>query len=278
MPKAILPRNPVGKRLDPNDIDTREKFLESLWHLFPYEQVKTLIKPHERGIEIGFGEGYGTHILSTVCREIFALEIEPAIVAYADEKYRRENCVFKLYDGTTIPFPDESFDVAVSFQVIEHIDNDLHFVSELHRVLKKGGRLYLTTPNKRLRLKPGQKPFNRFHKREYYSHELESILRTSFRVVKLFGVNARESIRQIELQRLRRGPLLELILLLGIHRILPTSLEKLAARLFFAPRGKRGDRENLDTLRATYSLQDFYIERSEVEESLHLFAFCEKQF
>jgi ubiquinone/menaquinone biosynthesis C-methylase UbiE len=268
----------VGKRLDPNDIETREKFLESLWHLFPYEQVKILIKPHERVIEIGFGEGYGTHILSTGCREIVALEIEPEIVAYADEKYRSENCVFKLYDGSTIPFPDESFDVAVSFQVIEHVDNDLHFVSELHRVLKKGGRLYLTTPNKRLRLKPGQKPFNRFHKREYYSHELESILRTSFRAVKLFGANARESIRQIELERLQRGPLLELILQLGIHRILPISLEKVAARLFFAPRHQRGKRENLDTLRATYSLQDFHIERSEVDESLHLFAFCEKQF
>jgi SAM-dependent methyltransferase len=274
--KAILPRNPVGKRLDPNDIQTSEEFLESLWHLFSYEHVKILIEPHERVIEIGFGEGYGTHILSTGCREIVALEIEPGVVSYASEKYRSENCTFKLYDGATIPFPDESFDVAVSFQVIEHIDNDLHFVSELHRVLKKDGRLYLTTPNRRLRLKPGQKPFNRFHKREYYSHELESILRTSFRVVNLFGVNARESIRQIELERLRRGPLLELILQLGIHRILPTALEKPAARLISALSGKRGNRENLDTLRATYSLQDFHIERSEVDESLHLFAFCEK--
>ncbi|NOR23261.1 MAG: methyltransferase domain-containing protein [Desulforhopalus sp.] len=276
MSEVSLNRNPVGKRIIPDDIHTREQFLEFLRHLFPYEHVKDLIEPDQRVIEIGFGEGYGTHILSTGCLEIVALEIEPKVISHAREKYRSDNSVFKLYDGSTIPLPDESFDVAVSFQVIEHVDNDVNFVSELHRVLKNGGRLYLTTPNRSLRLKPGERPFNRYHKREYYHHELESVLRTSFRSVSVFGVSASESIRLIEIERLRRGPFLSLILRLGLHRLLPSALETFARRLFLAHRRQRRNDENLDTLKTTYSLQDFYIERSEVDTTMDLFAFCQK--
>ena len=46
-----------------------------------------------------------------------------------------------------LKFDDNSIDFVVTFQVIEHIKDDEKFVQEIHRVLKPGGKLILTTPN-----------------------------------------------------------------------------------------------------------------------------------
>lgn len=51
--------------------------------------------------------------------------------------------------GTSIPFKDETFDLIVCNDVIEHLDEQKELISEIYRVLKEGGYLYLTTPNKR---------------------------------------------------------------------------------------------------------------------------------
>jgi SAM-dependent methyltransferase len=43
-------------------------------------------------------------------------------------------------------FEDQSFDVVFAFEVLEHIDEPQKAASEFHRVLKQGGRLYVSTP------------------------------------------------------------------------------------------------------------------------------------
>lgn len=50
-------------------------------------------------------------------------------------------------DGQNLPFADNSFDVVVSCETIEHLPLVQQAIGELHRVTKPGGRLFLTTPN-----------------------------------------------------------------------------------------------------------------------------------
>lgn len=50
------------------------------------------------------------------------------------------------FDGVKIPFPDDTFDAVVSFQVLEHLADSKFMLSEIHRVLKKSGRLLITAP------------------------------------------------------------------------------------------------------------------------------------
>lgn len=61
-----------------------------------------------------------------------------------------ENRVLKqadhYYDGTRFPFPDASFDGVLCNQVLEHVFEPTAFLSEIHRVLRPGGRLLLTVP------------------------------------------------------------------------------------------------------------------------------------
>jgi SAM-dependent methyltransferase len=54
---------------------------------------------------------------------------------------------FILASGLSLPFKDECFDAVTTIEVIEHVWNPTQFLQEIYRVLKRGGRLHLTTPN-----------------------------------------------------------------------------------------------------------------------------------
>lgn len=51
------------------------------------------------------------------------------------------------FNNDEFPFPDNSFDLVVSLAVIEHIKNTENFLSEINRILKKGGFVFFSTPN-----------------------------------------------------------------------------------------------------------------------------------
>jgi len=78
-----------------------------------------------------------------------------------------------------LPFSDASFDFAISFETIEHIEKQKEFISELMRVLRPDGILMLSSPNKRL-YSDAHDYHNEFHVRELYRNELEELLHVTF--------------------------------------------------------------------------------------------------
>lgn len=136
-------------------------------------------------LEVGSGEGYGIPILIEHCNEYFAIDKHPPKIK---ENYGSK-LEFKEMNIPPLLFEDESFDSLVSFQVIEHIEDDEAFTAEIARVIKKGGKAVITTPNRLMSLTR-----NPWHVREYTWQQLRSLLQKHFKDVELFGVYGNDEI------------------------------------------------------------------------------------
>lgn len=117
-------------------------------------------------------------------------------------------CVLFNVEEDTFPFPDDSFDVLLFCEMLEHmLMNPVAALREMHRVLKPGGVLVLTTPNvarldNALSLIGGGNiydPYSGFgpygrHNREYTSHELRRLLEfAGFEVEQAFTADGHPS-------------------------------------------------------------------------------------
>jgi SAM-dependent methyltransferase len=138
-------------------------------------------------LEAGCGEGYGAALLAGVARRVVALDYDAATAAHVAAAYPglavlRGNLV-------ALPLAAGAVDVVASLQVVEHLWDQPRFVRECARVLRPGGRLLVTTPN-RLTFSPGRDtPLNPFHTRELNAAELADLLAGGgFRVTALRGL------------------------------------------------------------------------------------------
>lgn len=91
-------------------------------------------------------------------------------------KNRRSNVESVIFgDMTRSDLPSDSFDIVVSVEVLEHVEEDDRFVSEVSRVLKRGGRFIMTTPNGDF-----VENKNPDHKRHYKRLQLRKLLEGHF--------------------------------------------------------------------------------------------------
>ena len=263
----------TGERIFPEKIKTEQEYLLYLKQLFVYNFARVLIPKNGYVLEIGCGEGYGTSLLSENAEKIVGLDVDKGIISHAAGKYETENCVFQLYDGKTIPYDSNFFDAVVSFQVVEHIRDDINFISEICRVLKLGGIFILTTPNKIYRLKQGQTPWNRFHVREYSRQELDSLLRTGFSDIRILGVKGNEEINKIEENRIKQN--LKLISLdpLNLRRLMPAPFEAVIVRFL---RGMIQRKKCCGNFKERHEIDDFFLVDADIDKSLDLLAIVKK--
>jgi ubiquinone/menaquinone biosynthesis C-methylase UbiE len=181
-----------------------EDYCLRLMHLNAYEEAAK-VASGKKVLEIGCNTGYGTKIISNVCRRIIGVDLSASALRVAAERYSGENIDYLLIDGSKLPFADSEFDLIISFQVIEHISNYKTYLSELKRVLSFDGMAIFTTPNARVRLDPGMKPWNEFHVREFTADELGDLLGTWFPRVEIQGLSASEEVYNVEYGRVQRN-------------------------------------------------------------------------
>lgn len=148
-------------------------------------------------VDAGAGEGYGTTWLAAAgAHLVVAWEYDASACAHARRAYPDTSVMRANLDA--LPARDASIDLIACCQVIEHLWDLPRFLRECRRVLRPGGTLIVTTPN-RVTFSPGlqrgQKPVNPFHVEEFDSLQVAQLLRAAgFSDVDVVGLHHGERI------------------------------------------------------------------------------------
>jgi len=219
-------------------------------------------------LEVGCGEGRGIGLVLPQAATYSAIDKIESVVESLKEKFPQG----RFHAGNIpplSPFADNSFDVALCFQVIEHIKDDHSLLKEIHRVLKPGGVLLLTTPNRTLSLSR-----NPWHVREYTASELSVLAHRFFSNTVVKGISGNSLVMEYyernkaSVRRLMKWDVLDLQ-----HR-LPAALLRIPYELM-----NRFNRNKLhaaaDQLADGIRHQDYEVS-NDADKSLDLFAICVK--
>lgn len=124
--------------------------------------------------------------MSQFANSVVGCDVDEECIAYASQKYQKANLTFQKNSITDLNFEDNSFDMVVSFETIEHIDEQSQHqaLKEIKRILKPSGKFFVSTPfiDSVQHVKG-----NRFHKKEFYYDEFEKFLTDYFKNVKIVG-------------------------------------------------------------------------------------------
>lgn len=170
-----------GERLESKSGLSRNNLLEHLarYNLLPGGDKVIL--------DIGCGAGHGSNMLSHKYKKVYGVDISEDAIQYAKENWNTENIEFKVGSALDIPFPENTFDEVAAFEVFEHLNDWRKFLSEIKRVLKPEGKVYISTPNKTLYSPGTKKPINPHHVFEMTILEFKSALSEFYTIKEFYG-------------------------------------------------------------------------------------------
>jgi ubiquinone/menaquinone biosynthesis C-methylase UbiE len=136
-------------------------------------------------LELPCGEGYGASLLATVARSVTGIDSDEVSIRHAASSYVATNLTFRTGSATAVPLADDSVDLVVSFETFERVAERREMMLELTRVLRRDGRLLISSRNERFASdKNGDS--HEFGARERGSDEFRDLLREFFPRVRLF--------------------------------------------------------------------------------------------
>jgi predicted SAM-dependent methyltransferase len=179
----------TGERVIPGQVN------DDLWseHVARYAFARRYA-PGKRVLDAGCGTGYGSAELAQSAAEVTGVDIAPEAIEYARANYPLPGLRFIESSCAAVPFPADSFDLVIAFEVIEHLPDFRAFLDDSARVLTREGLFMVSSPNKRYyaetRAETGPNPF---HEHEFEADELVRELNRVFPNVRLLLQNRVES-------------------------------------------------------------------------------------
>jgi SAM-dependent methyltransferase len=152
-------------------------------HLHRYGIIQPYI-PGKVVLDIASGEGYGSNLIAQLASLVFGVDISVEAIEHATNKYQKENLKFLVGSAIAVPLEDNSVDVVVSFETIEHHDQHDLMLKELKRIMKPDGVLILSTPERENYKKID--PDNPYHKQELSFSEFECLVKKYFSTLNMF--------------------------------------------------------------------------------------------
>jgi len=194
--KESLVLDPTDERMVPESAG-----MGTFWeHVYRYAFACRFVGG-KRVLDIACGEGYGSAALQkTGAANVIGVDVSESTCVHVRNKYGLDA---KPGTAEQIPLPDNSIDVVVSFETIEHVPDPGRFLDECVRVLAPGGMLVISTPNKEVysgRL--GTR--NRYHCSEMTEEEFASALRALSRFPFLYPASRLRGLVESADARLRQ--------------------------------------------------------------------------
>ncbi|HTW96162.1 MAG TPA: class I SAM-dependent methyltransferase [Candidatus Methylomirabilis sp.] len=144
-------------------------------HLVRY-QLAAKLASGKKVLDIACGSGYGAKILAQAgAAKVTAIDKSIAAIEQAKINYGSPAIEFKIGEAEKIAEENESFDLVVSFETIEHLSDPEKYLAEISRLIKKEGIALISTPNREVF---GQK--NPYHLHEYSRKEFLETLKKYF--------------------------------------------------------------------------------------------------
>jgi len=176
---------------------SREELLNFLKQKKAYDAVIEKCRG-KNVLDYGCGSGYGTALLAGSARKVTGVDVNGEVIDFCRETYKKSNLAFAKIEPYSICGPaGEKFDVIVSFQVIEHIPDVKKYLGLLKCLLNEDGVLVVSTPNRKNRLLPLQRPWNREHIREYSRKSLMRELKAVFKDVEIRGICGTDTVNSV---------------------------------------------------------------------------------
>ncbi len=172
----------TGERVIPGQVET------DLWneHLARYAFAARLAAdrapgPPLRILDAGCGSGYGSSLLAASCPQasVTGLDVSGEAIEYAQSHYAAPNLAFHMGDCLSLDPALGRFDLAICFEVIEHLERGEDFLRAVREALTPGGWLVISTPNRRY-YTDEREYTNPFHAREFDTAEFDALLGESF--------------------------------------------------------------------------------------------------
>ncbi|MGH9742693.1 MAG: class I SAM-dependent methyltransferase [Candidatus Acidiferrum sp.] len=155
----------------------------------------------QRILEVACGRGGFSNELARAGARVTGCDFSFVAVQVADAKLRaadeRASSGFVQGDGQNLPFADNSFDVVISCETIEHLPDASKGLREMLRVGKPGGKLFLTTPNYAnfmglyelysLFRHPGRKDDQPFDRRQWFGQIRGFVRKAGWKILRTDG-------------------------------------------------------------------------------------------
>ncbi len=121
-----------------------------------------------RVLDIACGVGYGSFLIAKYCKksvpQVVGIDCDPATIHYANRTYNHPRCTYYVDDALRPDLADTygQFDSIMSFETLEHLNDDRAFLHNLKTLLKPGGKLIVSTPLGAGRAYPSKQDFHKF--------------------------------------------------------------------------------------------------------------------
>lgn len=153
---------------------------------FHYDLVKKYLNNSYITLDLACGDGTGANTISPLVQKVFAVDIDENQIKLNLKNNIKSNVFYSVENGEKLSFEKDSFDIITSMETIEHCQNPKVFLSELKRVLKKDGLLFISTPQNCI----GHIPLNVAHNIEYSKDQFIDLLNNYFTIVEFYSIKS----------------------------------------------------------------------------------------